>query len=402
MRKIILKNKFTKRLNFGHLWVFSNELPQNQDVNDSESIVAGEIVDVEGEKGEKYGLAFYNPNSWITLRLLLTDQVPNKSFFSNRIKQALSKRLAHIDLQESDSFRVVFAEADFIPGLIVDKYANYLSIQILSAGLVRFKEIIIQSLTECLPEIQGIYEKSDSQTRKLEGLQESKGVIWGNIPSDFEILENSLKYTISFDKGQKTGYFLDQKFNRQYIATITKNKSVLDCYTNQGGFILNAAKGGAKSLTAIDLSKEAIQRAKENARSNNFDNISFQVADVPQFLNQAISEGKKWDIIILDPPSFAKSRKHIPIAKHAYAKINKLALQLLTPNGILISSSCTKHISEEDLFEIVLYEAQKQKKRLTLLHKGVQPPDHPYVINIPEINYLKFFVFQLTNIEGLL
>lgn len=389
MEQIIIKNNFTKRVNFGHLWIFSNELvkvPQ---------LPAGEIVEVLNEKGHNYGLAFYNPHSLISARLLLTNNIPNKDFFESKIRIAYQKRMKSINQTESDSFRVIFGESDFLPGLVVDKYANYLSIQLLSAGMEKFKSEIIESLLNVIPNIKGIYEKSDSQTRKLEGLEESVGLVWGAIPSEFEMIENGLKYLISFEKGQKTGYFLDQKSNRKFLTSLTNGLSVLDCYTNQGGFILNAAKGGAKSMTAVDISAEAINRAKGNAKLNGYNDIECIIADVPEFLKKAIEEKRKWDMVILDPPSFAKSRKSIPLAKHAYSKINKLALQLLNSNGYLVSSSCTKHITEENLFDIVLFEAQKQSKRLTLIYKGTQPPDHPYLINMPETNYLKFFVFQL-------
>lgn len=389
IQTINLKNQFTKRVNFGHLWIFSNELVNVPNLEN------GCIVKVEDESGKSYGYAFYNPNSLITCRLLLTNKFPDSELFINRIKDAYNKRLKYINTKISNSYRVVFGESDLLPGLVVDKFADYLCIQILSSGMEKYRDIIISSLIEVLPSIKGIYEKSDSHTRKLEGLEEKVGAIYGDIPEYIEIIENDLKYSISFIKGQKTGYFLDQKLNREFISKISDGLDVLDCYTNLGGFIINAAKGNSKSSTALDISKDAISMAKQNAILNGFDNIDFVVDDVPNFLKKSFDLNKKWDLIILDPPSFAKNRKSIPMAKHAYSKINRLAMKLLNDKGILVSSSCTKHIEEELLLDIILREAQKQNLRFTLIYRGSQPPDHPYLINMSETNYLKFFVFQL-------
>lgn len=391
IQKIIIKNLFTKRINFGHLWVFSNELINVPNLEN------GSVVFVEDESGNSYGFAFYNPNSLITCRLLLTNEFPDLELFKNRIKSAYNKRLKYININNSNSYRVVFGESDLLPGLVVDKFADYLCVQILASGMENYRESIINSLINIIPSIKGIYEKSDSHTRKLEGLEEKVGTIYGDTPEYIEILENNLKYSISFTKGQKTGYFLDQKFNREYISIISNGLDVLDCYTNLGGFIINAVKGNAKSATAIDISKDAINMAKTNALLNGYENIDFIVDDVPNYLKQSIELNKKWDLIILDPPSFAKNRKSIPMAKHAYSKINRLAMKLLNKNGILVSSSCTKHIEEELLLELILREAQKQNLRFNLIYRGSQPPDHPYLINMPETNYLKFFVFQLVN-----
>lgn len=387
--KVIIKNKFTRRINGGHLWVFSNEVVKVPNLPN------GEIVEVVNETGNSYGLAFFNPNSLICLRLLVSEAVPDLIFFENRIQKAYYKRLKLINQVSSNSFRLIFGESDLIPGLVVDKYADYLSFQILSSGLDKFKDVLIQALVNIIPNIKGIYEKSDSQTRKLEGLEECVGLVWGEIPSEFVMTENDLNYTISFEKGQKTGYFLDQKLNRNYIKSLSNGLSVLDCYTNQGGFILNAAKGGSTKLAAVDISNEAINRAKQNAENNGYNDIDFVVSDVPDYLKECISNEIKWDMVILDPPSFAKTRKSIPMAKHAYSKINRLALQIINENGYLVSSSCTKHIEEELLLELILREAQKQGKRLNLIYRGSQPPDHPHLINMPETHYLKFFVFQL-------
>jgi len=388
MQKITLKKYADKRLRTGHQWIFSNEIE-----NLPKHLPAGSLVEVLDDKGFNYGVAFFNPNTLISGRLLNHSTEPDEAFYSARIKKAADYR--QFLFPEQDNYRLIYAESDFLPGLIVDRYGDYLAIQVLSAGIEKDIELIKSSLLEIFPATKGIIEKSKSVLRQIEGLPDKEEIIYGEIPDNIEIIENGIKLKLNLVTGQKTGYFLDQKVNRKFLQTIAKDKTILDCFCNQGGFALNAAYAGAKHSLGIDSSQEAINSSLENKILNNFTNVDFEKSEVMQFLQNAVAEGKKWDIIILDPPSFAKSRKNIPQAKHGYAKINRLAMQCLAPSGILVSSSCTHVVDEENFLEVIGNAAGKLRKQLRLMFRGNQSPCHPILLSMPETNYLKFFVFSV-------
>lgn len=384
--EIKIKNNHEKRIKYGHLWVFSNEIAEHL------KIEAGELVEVVDYHGKSFGFGIYNPNSLISVRLLKTNTPPDLDFFIRRISEA--KQLRQNVIKDLQMCRVVFGESDLLPGLIVDKYSDYFAIQILSAGMERSKDLIVQAIIAVFPEAKGIIEKNDTKLREIEGLELISKLLYGNIPDNFISNEMGVQLELSINEGQKTGYFLDQKFNRLFIRSISNGLKVLDCYTNQGGFALNAGLGGATEMAAIDCSETALESVRRNAELNQL-NVRTIKADVADYLSKAVENEEKWDMIILDPPAFAKNRKSVPKARAAYAKINRLAMKMIPSGGYLVSSSCSHHILE-DVFEDLIYrEACKLGKQLKLIYRGGQAPDHPILMSLPETKYLKFFVFQV-------
>lgn len=386
MEKLILKKNADERIKHGHPWIFSNEVERHINCED------GEIVEIVSSTGISYGLAFYNAHSLVSARLLYTDKF-DYALICKRIRRSFEYRKSIFP--NEDSYRVVFGESDLLPGLIVDKYSNYLSVQFLSAGVDKIKDTIISALLEVIPNIEGIIEKDISLHRKSENLPEIETILYGNIPDKIRFSENNIFFDVSLKEGQKTGYFLDQKVNRKFLQDIAKGKTILDCFCNQGGFALNAAVANASYVLGIDISQSAVNASSHNAKINNFNKVEFIKDDVFDFLEKENNQGKKWDIIVLDPPAFTKNRKTLPKAKAGYAKINRLALKLLNQNGFLVTSSCSHHLKEQDFYEIIQREASKQKIKLRLVYRGMQSPDHPILISMPETQYLKFFVFQL-------
>ncbi len=386
MQKLELKPKCDIRLRSGHHWVFSNEIKQHLDIE------AGSVVEVVSSSGLSWGAAFYHPNSLIAARLLKSTKF-DINIVRHRISNAIQLRQELF--AEESSYRLVFGESDFLPGLIVDKYSDYLSVQLLSAGVERLKEDIVEQLLKLLPNTKGIIEKDISKHRASEGLEEKEEVLFGNIPELIEITENGLKLDVALLGGQKTGYFLDQKINRKQIKKYSKNKTVLDCFCNQGGFALNCATANAKSVVGVDISSQAIQLATNNASKNNLNNIEFIKYDVFDFLEESASKNRTWDIIILDPPAFTKSRKTLTKAIVGYSRVNKLALKCLKLGGILVSSSCSHHLTEASFLELISKEASKLGKQLRIIYRGMQSPDHPILSSMPETNYLKFLIFSV-------
>jgi 23S rRNA (cytosine1962-C5)-methyltransferase len=386
---IILKKNCDRRLNYGHLWVFSNEL------ENVPKLEIGSIVNVISNNGSDYGKAFYNPLSLISCRLLKTFNEIDLDFFVKRIIEA--KEYREKILPGESIYRLVFGESDLLPGLVIDKYEDYFAIQILSAGMENCKELIKEALISVFPETKGIIEKNFSKLRELEGLKQFENVLFGEIPNEFIALENKIKLSINILDSQKTGYFLDQKINRAFISKISNGLSVLDLYCNQGGFALNAAFGNAKDITGVDVSGSAIEQFKINSNLNNFNNCSFIKDDVSDFLKKSIEEEKKWDLVILDPPAFTKTKKDIKNAVIGYSRVNRLAMRCINNKGYLATGSCSQHISEQEFLEIVFREASKLKMNLKLVFRGNQSPDHPIISSMPETNYLKFFVFQILN-----
>jgi 23S rRNA (cytosine1962-C5)-methyltransferase len=389
LEKIVIKKDALRKIRNGHLWIFSNELTTVP------KLLSGSIVEVYDSTGVKYGKGIYNPNSLIAIRLLKTMDEINTEFFVKRIIAAKQFRETH--LPELNNFRLVFGESDYLPGLIIDKFENCFVIQILSAGMELLKNEIIQALLQIYPDTKFIISKANSKLRELEGLDMNNEILFGLDPGIIETSDNGIKLQLSLLDGQKTGYYLDQRFNRHKIREFVKNKSVLDCYTNQGGFALNAAYAGAKSVTAVDISLQAIETAEKNSVNNGFE-IDFVNSDVFEFLNHSISQSKKWDVVILDPPAFTKNKRTIPTALAAYSKLNKLGIRLLNDGGYLATASCSHHISEEDFMDAIRKEAGKIGKQLKLIHRGTQPFDHPVLLSMPETSYLKFVIFRVENL----
>lgn len=390
MLTLTMRPREEKRIKEGHLWVNKKDLSQDVDVP------PGTLVRVSTFDGASLGMGFYNPLSKIAVRLLATeDENIDVEFFVRRIQQAedLRQRL----MPREGGYRVIFGEADLLSGLVVDRYGEYLVIQMQSAGMDIRKPLIIEALRTVFPTVLGIIEKNTSQSRVKEGLALVDGVVWGEVPDRVTFIENGLKIEIDLSTGQKTGYFLDQKINRKMVATLAKGRSVLDCFCNVGGFALNAAAAGASHVVGVDSSALAIDAATRNAEINGLTNCVFEKANVFDLLRDHLAEGRTWDIIVLDPPSFAKHRGALRGALAGYAELNRTALKLLKPGGILVTSSCTQPVTEHDLMDILYRESARVHRRLRLVFRGSQAPDHPVFLAMPETQYLKFLVFEVAD-----
>lgn len=391
METIFIKNNRTiKRINDGHLWLFSNELIELPNIH------PGTIVNVSDKSGKSYGVGFYNKNSLISVRLLNSSNF-NKEILNQRIANAFISRKNIFPLE--NSFRLVYGESDSLPGLIIDKYSDYFSVQLLSFGMELLKNEIAASLLEIFPQTKGIIIRNDSYWRKIEGLDEKDEIIFGTLPEEIEISENGIIYRISLTSGQKTGYFFDQRLNRNFLQSISKDKTVLDLFTNQGGFALNAARGNAKNVIGIDISSSVITMARSNTLLNEFRNINFFEFDVFDYLKNQISENHKYDLIICDPPAFAKNKKSIKNALIAYRRVNKLAMKCLNNNGILLTSSCSQHIDDSSFNKEIQKAANEVHKKLIQIYQGIQSPDHPILPSMNETKYLKFLGFIVRDLK---
>ena len=391
-KKVSITSKAEKSVLLGHPWIYGEEIIKSDDINN------GEIVDVLGTKGKYLGSGFYNSNSKITVRLISrnANDIFDYEFFKRRISYAFNMRKQL--MSDLNAFRVIFGEADGFPGLTVDKFNDVLVTQTLSLGIELQKDLIFKALIEVFKEnnidIKGIYERNDVNVRALEGLTEYKG--WYNdlnLETKTEIVENDIKYMVDFENGQKTGYFLDQKYNRLKIREFAKDKTILDCCTHTGSFAMNAYLGGAKKVVALDVSAKAIEDAKCNFDLNNM-KIETVCADVFEYLKEI--QGKKlYDFIILDPPAFTKSRKTINSALKGYQELNYLAMKALPRGGFLATASCS-HFASEELFKEAIFKASLEAN-VSLKQIYIAGPafDHPELLGVPETKYLKFFIFQV-------
>ncbi len=389
MKKIIkLKKGEEKRILSGHLWVFSNEI--NEVLGNPET---GDIVELRTNSGKFIGKGFYNPKSLIIFRLLTYyDEEIDFNFFQNKIQTALKLRIQLFP--DSEIFRLVHGESDYLPGLVIDKYKNYFSVQTFSAGM----ELRLAQIYEVLNSLfnpEGIVRRDESNLRSLEGLGLVKEIIQGNIKPAV-VLENDIKFEIDLLEGQKTGLFLDQRENRFSLRRYTKGLKVLDCFCNDGGFALNAAFAGAQTVKGVDISEATISRATNNAKLNLLeDKCSFVKADAFDFLNKSVDSGAEYDMIILDPPSFTKSKKNIHQAKAGYKEINTAAIKLLRHQGILATASCSHHMDATDFLDIIKNCATKAGRSIQLLEWNGASPDHPVLPAMNETGYLKFGIFKI-------
>lgn len=385
----------------GHPWVYDTEIKN----------VAGEwtngcLTDIVSEKGSYLGTGFVSEKSKIRIRLLSANANDkfDYDFYKRRIKYAVDYRRTVMG-EDFSACRLVFGEADSLPGLTVDRYENLLVTQVLSYGMDMIKDVIFKALVEVLDEygvkIDGIYERNDVAIRELEGLECYKGwykADFVGIPASplTEITENGIKYEVDVENGQKTGFFLDQKYNRLAVAKIAKGKRVLDCFTHTGSFALNAAMGGAEHVTAVDVSQTAIDKAKENAEKNGLaDRMDFLCTNVFDLLPELCKGKSPYDMIILDPPAFTKNRKTISDAERGYKEINYRAMKLLPRGGYLATCSCS-HFMDNGLFvKMLMSAASDAGVSLKLIEARRQSPDHPTLLNVPETDYLKFYLFQV-------
>jgi 23S rRNA (cytosine1962-C5)-methyltransferase len=385
-KNIVLKKHEERRLLNGHQWVFSNEI---HTVNGAPK--SGDIIEILRHDLKKLGVGFYNPHSLIAARLLTTDDEEiDFQFFERRIRSALALREKLYP--KSGTFRLVNSESDFLPGVIIDKYNEYLSIQTFSAGMDERLTLLCDVLVSIFSP-RGIVERNESPLRSLEQLPQRKGILRGSVdPTIIEL--NSLKFRVDVLEGQKTGFYLDQRENRALVKPYVKHAAVLDCFCNEGGFGMYTSHFGAKEVTCVDSSEFAIEKCKVNVTLNELQNISYHCADAFQFLSSAQQQGKRYDVVILDPPSFAKNKKTVATALKGYKEVNTGALALLNSGGILITASCSHHISEETFLNAVQESGVKAKRKLRLLQTAGAAPDHPTLVAMPETKYLKLAVFS--------
>ena len=395
----IITKKGSAWVGTGHPWIYAQEI-----ISKSTEPENGALVDALSENGRYLGTGLYSRESKIGLRLISRNANDrfDAEFWKRRIRYAWDYRRTVMGGDVS-CCRVIFGEADGFPGLTVDRFSNILVTQTLSVGMERLKDVIFPLLAEVLREngerIDGIYERNDVAIRALEGLEQGKG--WYELPGEehpqstvTEICENGIYYAVDFENGQKTGFFLDQKYNRFAVARLAKGRRVLDCFTHTGSFALNAARGGAEHVTAVDVSESAVKMARENARRNGLeDRMDFVAADVFDLLPE-VKKGE-YDFIILDPPAFTKSRRTVGRAEKGYKEINLRALKALPRGGYFATASCSHFMPSELFVKMLRAAAQDANVELRQIEARQQAPDHPILWNVPETDYLKFYIFQV-------
>jgi len=385
---ILNKNEEKEKLE-GFPWIFNNEV--NSFIGE---IKDGDICKVLTFDHKFLAYGFFNLTSKIMVRILSLDEndVIDEAFFYKRLEDAINYRKS-LDLNDSNCMRLVFSEADFIPGLIVDKYADYLCIQISSLGLSKKKEWIINSLVKLLNP-KGIYERSDMASLEKEGMDAYVGPIYNEFNPKVLVIENGIKFYVDMENGQKTGYFLDQKYNRDNIKHYCKGKDVLDLFSNVGGFALNAAKNKASSVTALDISNLACENIKENAKLNGFDNINVICDDTFNFLRDT-NNYNKYDLIVLDPPAFTKSKETVKKAYRGYKEINLQAIKMIKKNGILMTFSCSQHMTEDLFLQMIKEAVYDSGRRCMIIDRRIQSPDHPSLISTDVDLYLKSITLRI-------
>ncbi|HJI29739.1 MAG TPA: class I SAM-dependent rRNA methyltransferase [Veillonellaceae bacterium] len=386
----------------GHPWIYGSEI---KDMD--EGIAPGDMVKVLSSKGKFVGTGFYNPHSKITIRIFSTNANDrfDDAFWKRRAAYAVDYRLQVMRKEDYDCCRLVFGEADQLPGMTVDRFGDVLSVQVLSLGMEKRKHLFLDGLIEVLRErnlpVSCIYERNDVKIRELEGMEQYKGFYHSPLLAPEEektlvdIVENGIRYTVDVENGQKTGFFLDQKFNRLAAASIARGRHVLDCFTHTGAFALNAAKGGAASVTALDISEEAVHMAAHNGIINGLP-IQAVRADVFDFLTELDrTKNHEYDYIILDPPAFTKSGRTVHEAFRGYKEINYRAMKILPRGGYLATCSCSHFMGEELFVKMVKEAARDAGVTLRQIEFRQQAPDHPILMTVPETYYLKFFLFQI-------
>ena len=393
---VTLKKGEGRTLKAGGMWVFDNEI---------ESIMGrfenGSIVTVHDFDGYPMGRGFINQNSKIRIRLMTrnVNQEIDHEFLRDRVRMAWEYRKKTVD---TGSCRVIFGEADFLPGLVIDKFSDVLVVESLALGIDRFKLEIVELLKEELLKdgirIRGVYERSDAKVRLNEGMERVKGFLSEEFNTNVEIVENGVKYLVDVKDGQKTGFFLDQKYNRLAIQKLCKDARVLDCFTHTGSFALNAAIAGAKEVTGVDASELAVEQAAKNAALNGVqDRAKFICRDVFELLPELEKQGEKYDVVILDPPAFTKSRNSVKNAIKGYREINLRAMKLVKDDGFLATCSCSHFMTYELFTETIGQAARNVHKRLRQVEFRTQAPDHPILWAADESYYLKFYIFQVVD-----
>lgn len=393
---VTLKKGEGRMLKSGGLWIFDNEIASILG-----SFEDGDIVAVHDFDGYGLGKGFINRNSKIRVRMMTRNrhQEIDEAFLKMRVQEAWDYRKK---VSDTGSCRVIFGEADFLPGLVVDKFSDVLVVQSLALGIDRLKDQIVELLKEVLAadgiKIRGVYERSDAKVRRQEGMELYKGFIGEPFDTNVEIEENGVRYMVDVKDGQKTGFFLDQKYNRKAIQHLCKDAKVLDCFTHTGSFALNAGYGGAKEVTGVDASELAVEQAILNSKLNGMeDRVKFICRDVFELLPELEEKGEKFDVVILDPPAFTKSRNSVKNAVKGYREINLRAMKLVRDGGFLATCSCSHFMTYELFTQIIHQAARNVHKRLRQVEYRTQAPDHPILWAAEESYYLKFYVFQVVD-----
>ncbi len=389
MSKIVLKRRISPRIANGHPWVFGNEIDKIDD-----SIEEGGIADVYYADGKFAGRGYVNTKSQIVARILTRDKNEkiNDEFFFQRINQAwgFRKKLGYIE-----NCRLVFGEADVLPALVIDKFNDYFVLQTLALGIDKWKPVIVEALNKIF-QPKGVYERNDVPVRELEGLQQQKGFLSEPFDPNIIINENGLRFHVDLENGQKTGYFLDQQDNRRAISNLVKNGDVLGAFCYTGTFELHAGYYGAKSVLGLDISENAIRQAEKNAILNQLENTChFQAVNAFDALKQWAKEGRQYDVVILDPPAFTKSRETIEKAITGYKEINLRGMKLVKKGGFLVTCSCTNLVNPELFLEIIQMAAKDARRTLRQVTYKAQSSDHPIVWGIDTTHYLKFLIVQV-------
>ncbi len=393
---VTLKKGEGRTIKAGGAWIYDNEID-----NILGTFTNGDIVRVHDFDGYYMGAGFINQNSKIRIRMLTRRQENiDESFLYNRVKAAWDYRKTVMPEKDLNCCRIIFGEADWLPGLTVDKYADVLVVESLALGMDKLKNIVLDSLKDILSKdgftIRGIYERSDAPVRKKEGMLPFKGFLTEEFDTNVEIVENGIHYMVDVVNGQKTGFFLDQKYNRLAMQRICRDKKVLDCFTHMGTFALNAGIAGASDVTGLDISEFAVAQATENARRNNLsDTVKFRAADVLDELPKLYEQGERYDVVILDPPAFTKSREATKNAIKGYREINMKGLKLVNDGGYLATCSCSHFMTQELFTEVIGQAAKAVHKRLRQIEFRTQACDHPILWAADESYYLKFYIFQV-------
>lgn len=391
-----IKKGTGRTLKAGGAWIYDNEIDTIS--GDFEN---GDLVTVEDFDGYPLGHGFINTSSKLTVRMLSRkkDTVVNEDFIEQRVRTAWEYRKATTDIS---SCRVIFGEADFLPGIVIDKFEDVLVVESLALGIDRLKPVILDKLKKVLAEdgilIRGIYERSDAKVRLQEGMERFKGFIGEPFDTKVEICENGVHYIVDVEDGQKTGFFLDQKYNRLAIQKLCKGAKVLDCFTHTGSFALNAGIAGAQSVLGVDASETAVLQARRNASLNGLDGtVKFLCEDVFELLPELEEKGEKFDVVVLDPPAFTKSRSSVKNAIKGYREINLRAMRLVKDGGFLATCSCSHFMTYELFTQTIGQAAKNVHKRLRQVEYRTQAPDHPILWSADESYYLKFYIFQVCN-----
>lgn len=393
---VTLKKGEGRTVKAGGMWIYDNEI----DIVLG-SYENGDVILVHDFDGYPMGVGFINDHSKIRVRMLSRDEnvTIDKDFWMERVKKAWEYRKKVVD---TGSCRLIFGEADFFPGLVVDKFSDVLVVQSNALGIDKWKKLIVECIKESLAEdginIRGVYERSDAKVREQEGMERIKGFIGEPFNTSVEIIENGVSYVVDIKDGQKTGFFLDQKYNRAAVGRLCEGADVLDCFTHTGSFALNAGRNGARSVLGLDASDLAIHQATFNARMNGLqDTVQFACADVFDMLPAFEKKGKQFDVVILDPPAFTKSKSSVKNAVKGYREINMRGMKLVKDGGYLATCSCSHFMTYELFTETIAQAAKSAHKRLRQVEFRTQAPDHPILWSAGESYYLKFYIFQVCN-----